>query len=187
MRRDPGLVNRARLRCGAYTGVEQAQPSARSTGRDRRPPKVSAVERTGDHRRGRRRAAVLLTVAAVLVPAVSGRSSFPLSDYPIYAEARPRLATFATARGIAADGSWVELGMATIARTDDPLIAQSRLQRATATEAAAAQLCGEIARRVGDRVVAIELARERHDLVAGAGGDPSMLAREPVARCEVER
>lgn len=143
----------------------------------------------GEDRAGR---AALLRVAAVVVgvgvlvsPVVRDHDSFPLSTYPVYSSARPDTATFVTAHGLRADGSPRPLSMDVIARTDDPLIAASRMNRA-AQEGRSADVCAQIAGRAPDDVVAVVVVRERHDVVAAARGDRSVRSSDELARCEVQ-
>ena len=132
----------------------------------------------------RRLLAVVVGTVVLIAPALRDHDSFPLSTYPIYASARPREATFVTARGQRADGSAHRLSIDVIARTDDPLIAASRVEGAVAA-GRADELCAEIASRVPTGVVAVVIVRERHDVVDGARGEDSLLHREQVARCAV--
>ena len=135
--------------------------------------------------RSRRRLLAVVVWTFVLVsPALRDHDSFPLSTYPIYASARPREATFVTAHGQRADGSVRRLSIDVIARTDDPLIASSRIAAAVAA-GQAAELCAEIAARSPSDVVAVLVVRERHDVVDGARGEDSLLHREELARCAV--
>ena len=129
-----------------------------------------------------RLAAVVVVIGVLVSPAVRDHDSFPLSTYPIYASARPREAEFITARGERADGSSRGLSMDVIARTDDPLIAASRVADAVATSGAH-ELCVSVAARAPHDVVAVVVVRERHDVVDAARGDDSLLSREELARC----
>ena len=133
---------------------------------------------------GRRLVAVVVGTVVLISPALRDHDSFPLSTYPIYASARPREATFVTAHGERADGSAHQLSINVIARTDDPLIAASRLADAVAA-GRADELCVEIAARAPSDVVAVVVVRERHDVVDGARGEDSLLQREQLARCAV--
>ena len=133
---------------------------------------------------GRRLVAVVVGTVVLISPALRAHDSFPLSTYPIYASARPREATFVTAHGERADGSGHRLSIDVIARTDDPLIAASRLADAVAA-GRADELCAEIAARAPSDVVAVVVVRERHDVVDGARGEDSLLQREQLARCAV--
>lgn len=97
-------------------------------------------------------ALALLSVATtivLLVPAVTGRDDFPVSTHPMYATARPATASFVTARGMTATSQPIELTMAVIAGTDDPLVAETRMRRAVRRDGAGA-LCAAVALRVGE-------------------------------------
>ena len=132
----------------------------------------------------RRLVAVVVATSVLISPALRDHDSFPLSTYPIYASARPRAATFVTARGVSADGSARRLSIDVIARTDDPLIAASRVDDAVAA-GRADELCAEIAARASSDLVAVVVVRERHDVVDGARGEDSLLESEQLARCKV--
>lgn len=131
-----------------------------------------------------RAAAVIAGVGMLISPVLRDRDSFPLSTYPVYSSARPDTATFVTAHGLRPDGSARPLSMDVIARTDDPLIAASRMNRA-ARDGHAAEVCAQIAGRAPDDVVAVVVVRERHDVVAAARGDRWVRSSEELARCEV--
>jgi hypothetical protein len=136
--------------------------------------------------RGRRLrvAALVVGIVVLISPVLRDRDDFPLSTYPVYSSVRPDAATFATAHGERADGSTRRLSMDVIARTDDPLIAASRLSDAV-DAGRADEVCAAIAARAPADVVAVVVVRERHDVVAAARGDDSMLESEELARCAV--
>jgi hypothetical protein len=134
----------------------------------------------------RSRIIVVAVLAAVIWPVVRGHDSFPLSTYPMYAQRRGDVVAIATAVGVEPDGETRRLSLRTIADTDDPLIAESLLRRAI-DEGTTASLCRRIAARASDNVVAVEIADERHDVVAQASGEGSLRARMLHARCEVAR
>jgi hypothetical protein len=143
------------------------------------------IKAQDDVRGSRRRlAAVVVAIVVLSSPALRDHDSFPLSTYPIYASARPREATFVTAHGQRADGSEHRLSIDVIARTDDPLIAASRVGDAVAA-GRANELCAEIAARAPSDLVAVVVVRERHDVVDGARGEESLLDSEQLARCTV--
>ena len=121
---------------------------------------------------------------AVASPAVRDRDSFPLSTYPIYATARDDVVPISTAVGVDGGGRTHTLDMSTIADTDDPLIAESLVDRAIQT-GRADQLCAEIATRAAPELDAIEVVEEHHDVVALASGKESLVTRSVHARCEV--
>ena len=131
-----------------------------------------------------RRLAVVLTIGAVLAPALMNRASFPLSTYPIYAHSRERHADIVVVRGVLPDGSMQTVGLEPIAGTDDPLIAQSTIDRAVRDQTVD-DLCSAIAGRVGAHISAVEIAVEQHDLVSLAAGRSSLGDRRVLTRCEV--
>ena len=133
----------------------------------------------------RRNLTVVVVVAVLVSPALRDHDSFPLSTYPVYASARSREATFVTAQGQRADGSARRLSIDVIARTDDPLIAASRVADAVAA-GRVDELCSEIAGRAPADVVAVIVVRERHDVVDGARGEDSLLSRQRLSRCVVQ-
>jgi hypothetical protein len=134
----------------------------------------------------RHRILAIACLAAVVSPAVLDRDSFPLSTYPMYADRGTRLGTLATAVGVDAAGAAHRLSLATIAATDDPLIAESLLYEAIRAGRAEA-FCAQIAGRAGGWLVRIEVVEERHDLVARAKHEDSLLERHLDASCEVPR
>ena len=130
--------------------------------------------------------ATAVIVGTVVSPALRDHDSFPLSTYPVYASARGSTVTLSTAIGVDASGGTRRLSLAIIARTDDPLIAESLVDDAIAAGRSDA-LCAEIATRAPDGVVAIDVVAERHDVDAHARGNESLLERTTHARCEVRR
>ena len=128
---------------------------------------------------------MIAVLGAVASAVVRDRDSFPLSTYPMYASARANVATLSTAVGVESGGDVRRLSLGTIARTDDPLIAESLVDRAIAADGGAA-LCIEIAGRVRDESIdAIEVVAERHDIVDRAAGRDSLVDRTVHARCDV--
>ena len=128
-----------------------------------------------------------VTVAIVLAmawPMVRNVDGLPLSTYPMYAGARADTLMLITAQGTDSTGEPVSLSMPEIADTRDPLIAQAFLNDAAAA-GRTAEVCNDIATRVGGEVTRIELARERHDVVAYAAGESSLVERDVLAECEV--
>jgi hypothetical protein len=121
----------------------------------------------------------------VLSAALRDHDSFPLSTYPVYASARASTITLSTAVGVVSDGRVVRLSPELIARSDDPLIAESLVGNAI-TAGRSDALCAEIAARVPTDVVAVEVVQERHDVARRGLGD-TLLGRVPHARCEVVR
>jgi hypothetical protein len=123
-------------------------------------------------------------IAAVVSPTVRDHDSFPLSTYPIYATAREDVVSISTAVGIDAAGRVRRLDMATIADTDDPLIAESLVDHAIHS-GGADRLCAEIAARAAADIDAIEVVEEHHDVVARASGKDSLVKRSVHAQCRV--
>jgi hypothetical protein len=125
-----------------------------------------------------------LVVVLVVSPALRDQDSFPLSTYPVYASARASTATLSTAVGVDAEGTARRLSLQVIAQTDDPLIAESSVDVAISSGRAAA-LCAEISGRAPAWASTIEVVAERHDLVAAASGEDSLLERTVHATCAV--
>lgn len=138
--------------------------------------------------------ATVIVVAAMLLPVALDRDDFPLSTFPMYAEARPGTVVLPTAVGVDAAGGRQRLSLDVIAGVDDPLIAAAELRDAIAA-GRADDVCAVIAERLAARggetptarsITAVEVATERHDTVARVRGEPSEVAREVHARCAVE-
>jgi hypothetical protein len=125
----------------------------------------------------------LLVLAAMMSPALRNRDSMPLSTYPMYATARGDGAVLGTAIGVDDGGSARRLSLDAIARTEDPLIAESLVRTAIRTGRADA-LCREIAGRVDRGITEVQVVEERHDLERYAAGDPSLVDRRVHAACE---
>ena len=132
-----------------------------------------------------------LVVGVLVGPVILDRDSFPLSTYPMYSRARGDDVTFATAQAVDAEGSASALSLGVIGDSDDPLIVAGELRSALRDNRADAR-CIEIADRaqrwdgLPDDAVAIEVVTERHDVVARASGEASLLDRTVYARCEIE-
>jgi hypothetical protein len=125
----------------------------------------------------------VLVLLALVSPVVRDRDSFPLSTYPMYATTRPEVVAFATVVGRDGEGQGVDLSLPTIARTDDALIGQARVRQAIAA-GRAADLCAEVADRAPAAATQVEVVTERHDVVALATGEPSLVDRVVHATCE---
>jgi hypothetical protein len=128
----------------------------------------------------------LCVLAAVLSPLLTNHDSFPLSTYPMYAGSAPRLDHFLTVVGVDDAGTIHTLSLSTIARTDDPLIAESLIHQAVRGGWADA-LCTEVAGRVGPEAASVEVVDELHDVVAKARGKSSLRDRAVVATCQVRQ
>jgi hypothetical protein len=135
----------------------------------------------------RRRLAITVVVLLALVsPALRDHDSIPLSTYPMYATARGDVVVLGTAVGVDDQGATTRLSLDTIARSEDPLIAESLVRRAIQSGDTDA-LCRGIARRVEDEITRVEIVEERHDLEHYAAGDPSLIRRRVHATCEPAR
>jgi len=131
----------------------------------------------------RRRLVTAVVLLAVVSPVLRDRDSFPLSTYPMYASTRPDVVAFPTVVGREADGRRVRLSLQAIARTDDALIGQARVDQAI-DEGRAGALCADVAGRVPEAVTRIEVVTERHDVVHLVGGHGSLVDRAVHATCE---
>lgn len=139
-------------------------------------------------------------VALVASPALRQSDSYPLSTYPVYADARPATAELPTAVGVTAGGDRIRLSPTVIGASDDPLIVADRVADAIAG-GRADRLClaiveraiaeRSIARRMAaDRaglatVEAVEVVTETVDLVATVAHGAPPLARTVHAACPV--
>lgn len=133
-------------------------------------------------------------VAAVLWPLTQPRAddSFPLSNYPMFTAAQPRLTSVHRAVGIDARGAERILPPRLAGGTSEVMHANRTIQRAVA-DGSADRLCREIAGRVApDRsfgdVDAVAVVVERYDAVAAITvSRPAPEDRRVVAHCAVGR
>ncbi len=144
-----------------------------------------------------RPAVSVAVVALVASPALRQRDSYPLSTYPVYAEARPATAQLPTAVGVTAAGDRVRLSPTVIGASDDPLIVADRVADAIAGSRAD-RLCLAIAERaIAERAIArrgvagrdgltgVEVVTETVDLVATAADGAPPRNRTVHAACPV--
>ena len=113
---------------------------------------------------------------------------FPLSTYPMFAAARDRDVTVATAVGVDGAGAVHRLDPVTIGGTGEVMQAAETVGLAVrAGEPELSRLCAEIVGRLaGDgHLVAVEIRSESHDAVAWFDGDRDPAASVTHARCEV--
>ncbi len=129
---------------------------------------------------------LVAVVGLLLIPVIVDSDDFPLSTYPMYATARSNDVAFATAWGRGVNGERLELGLGVIGSSDDPLIVAGEL-RASIRAGAAEDRCQEIARRASSEpsIIWIEVTTERHDVVAHARGEASLIERTVHASCAV--
>lgn len=132
----------------------------------------------------------LTTVCVALVllsPLATGRDSFPLSTYPMYATARADTADLVSVVGISGDGQITRLSLDIIGGSDDPLIVESLVRTAINTDTADS-LCQRVALRLAGGAEHVEVVTERHDLVALArDSDNRPLQRIVHASCPLRR
>lgn len=137
----------------------------------------------------RRRVLLAAFVLVLVSPALRNVDSFPLSTQPMYANDRASTARLATVIGRDAGGGPRRLSMRSIATTDDPLIAQSRVARSIRS-GHADELCRAVAGRVSQptsvtSLTSIEVVWERVDVVAMARGIQRFGTFETAATCSV--
>ena len=138
----------------------------------------------------RRAAPVLISIgvlAAVLWPALSPGhdDGFPISNYPMFATARPRVNRFHTAIGIDAAGRDVLLDPRTIGGSVEAVHATETVRFAIA-DGTTDELCVEVTRRLGDRrteLVAVEVRTDTYDAVGWFDGDEQSIASVVHSRC----
>ncbi len=118
-----------------------------------------------------RRLVTLALLSALFSPVLRDRDGLPLSTYPMYAGTRSNTVGFVTVRAFTASGEPEQLSMFTIARTRDPLIAESFLTDSV-RRGDADQLCADVALRADEPVTRIEVATERFDVAERSSGDP---------------
>jgi hypothetical protein len=138
-----------------------------------------------------RRLITAVVLAVLLLPVIGDRDSFPLSTYPMYAFERPDVVAFPTAVGVDGEGVRHRLDLDLIGESDDPLIVASLVRQAVRTGGdAATTLCIEIAARAVHRQLGfatIEVVTERHDVVARATDEPSLVSSDRHASCALEQ
>lgn len=134
--------------------------------------------------------AISLGVALVLSPLAGKTDSFPLSNYPMFAEQRSSVAKLEQAVGIRADGSEVTLGPKYLG-TKEVLQAKAHLERAIRGGGGpASDLCSVIAARAAEAndlgVTRVELRTVTHDAVAYfANPQQKPIAEQVHASCQV--
>ena len=141
---------------------------------------------------GRRAAVVVALVAVVGLPALhpGQPDGFPLSTYPMFASARGREISLATAVGVDRAGGSHRLDPVAIGGTSEVMQASETLDLAVVVgEPELSRLCGEIAGRVvaDPELVAVELRSETYDAIAWFDGDHQPSSSVTHVRCEVPR
>ncbi len=130
----------------------------------------------------------------VVVPAFRDppRDSYPLSNYPMFAQPIEAVNDVHTAIGRTRSGERLTLSPERIAGSDEVMHAAGTVGNAVAGgEAALERLCRRIAERVAaggpDEAVEVEVVRDRHDAVAYFGGQERPLRSEVLESCRVLR
>ena len=143
-------------------------------------------------REPRRLAAIVVSVVTAIVvvqPAFRDppRDSFPLSNYPMFAQELGTVANANTVVGVTAAGDERKLSPRLIASTDEVIQAEGFVY-SQLSSGNAEGLCRDVAARVADRgpddVVSIEVVTRRQDAVAYWQGDRNAELTVH-ARCEV--
>lgn len=114
-------------------------------------------------------ASTMFVIGALFLPVVRNQDSFPLSTHPMYATARDRDETLVSAVGLTKSGEVVRLSLSLVASTDDPLVAESLIERAL-RDGHVEEICRDVAVRVADadalgNAVDVAIVTERVDLV----------------------
>ncbi len=135
-------------------------------------------------RRWVRRAALVAVPIAVMIPALSGNDSFPVSTYPMYAFRRASTERFQAVLGEDSAGVTRPLPMGLVADTNDTLIAQSLIAQAI-RNGSAMRLCDRVAARVGANINRVLVVEEIHDVVARLRGLASLQQQVVHADCAV--
>lgn len=133
----------------------------------------------------------VVTAIAVVQPAFRDppRDSYPLSNYPMFAQPLQATNSADAVVGVTADGERRTLSPQRIADTDEVIQAVGYVYNELAA-GRADRLCSEVAQRVADagptQVVAIQVVTERQDSVAYFQGarDPEVTLH---ASCQVAR
>lgn len=132
----------------------------------------------------------IIVVLGLITPVFSRVDGFPVSTQPVYASLRDTTAEFVTAQGRTVSGDIVALPIRVVADTDDPLIAQSRMNRVAET-GASAEHCELVAVRAQDvsarssALVSIEVVSVRHDIGETAAGRDGLVDSVVLASCAI--
>ncbi len=122
--------------------------------------------------------------AVLMVPALSGHDSFPISSYPMYAFRRANTDRFQAVLGEDSAGVIRPLPMGLVADTNDTLIAESLIAQAI-RNGSAMRLCERVAAHVGAEIDRVLVVEEIHDVVDRLRGFASLQQRIVHATCAV--
>lgn len=133
----------------------------------------------------------IVVLLAIASPVIRDHDSFPLSMQPMFAAAREPTDSLSSAVGLNPDGTIERLSLRVIARTDDPLIAQSFVRDAI-TAGRAVDICNDIAVRVLSdasfaHITEIVIVTETLDLINFVVNDVSASTVDRHATCQVQR
>jgi hypothetical protein len=116
--------------------------------------------------------------------------SFPLSNYPMFTQLRPRVTTIALAVGVDADGRDVVLDPGLVGGTLEVIQAVATVGRSI-RDGTSDELCEEIAARVAGsgphEVTHVAITTDHYDVVASLVHRSPPVRRAVHARCEVLR
>jgi hypothetical protein len=137
-------------------------------------------------RRSMRRLAMIFVPVVLMTPALNGKDSFPISDYPMYAFRRASTDRFQAVLGETSTGAIRPLPMSLVADTNDTLIAESLIAQAI-RDGSAMRLCERVASRVGADIQRVLVVEEIHDVVNRLRGRTSLEERNVHAACALPR
>jgi hypothetical protein len=129
-----------------------------------------------------RRLAMIFVPAVLMTPALNGKDSFPVSDYPMYAFRRASTDRFQAVLGETSTGAIRPLPMSLVADTNDTLIAEALIAQAI-RDGSAMLLCERVAARVGAEIEKVLVVEEIHDVVNRLSGRASLEERDVYADC----
>lgn len=134
----------------------------------------------------------MIAGAAVAWPLVRTPPSdgFPLSNYPMFTQARPAQSPVDLAIGIDSEGNEVELSPRLVGGSIEVINAVSALADAIA-RSEAPELCSAVAGRVGNDtgrtgIVEVWIVTDTYDVVAAVTSDAPAIDRFVHARCQVK-
>ncbi|MFO0631349.1 MAG: hypothetical protein U0168_00705 [Nannocystaceae bacterium] len=131
--------------------------------------------------------ASVAVLAVVMLPWATGHDGFPLSNYPMFAAARPRQMKLAHVVGIDRDGVARPLAPRWLG-TPEVMQAAQTARQAARDPAAARQLCARVAaalREADEPIRAVEIRTDRYDVI-DYWAHGTVHAGELHARCEVD-
>lgn len=128
-----------------------------------------------------------VVLALVMLPWATGHDGFPLSNYPMFAAARPQQLELAHVVGIDRDGVARPLAPRWLG-TPEVMQAAQTARQAARNPAAAQQLCARVAAALaeaGEPIDSVEVRTDRYDVIA-YWADGTVRAGRLHARCDVD-